>query len=86
MSLAFTMEVLYAPNGTDVSLSFMFGFPYSNNKANYKALIVGHISILHMRIHRLYVKKIPDSLSSNSTKNLHSKRLLMYLIKLLSKS
>lgn len=31
--------MLYAPNGTNVSLTFKLDFPYSNNEAEYEPLV-----------------------------------------------
>lgn len=49
--------VLYDPEGTSVSLSFMFKLPCSNNLAEYEALDVQLISALQLWIRRLRVKK-----------------------------
>lgn len=38
--------MLYARDGTDVSLSFKFEFPCSNNETEYEALLIRPISTL----------------------------------------
>lgn len=48
-----TKVVLYAPDGTNVSLSFNLEFLCSNTKAEYEALIIELICALQMVIHKL---------------------------------
>lgn len=40
--------VMYALDGTAISSSFKLEFPFSNNEAKYKALIIWLISALQM--------------------------------------
>lgn len=40
--------ILYAPDGTVISLSFKLEIPYSNNEVEFEYLVIGFISALHM--------------------------------------
>lgn len=51
------MSRLYAPDGTDVSISFKLKFPCANNEAEYEALFIELVSTLQMGIRRLYVQR-----------------------------
>lgn len=48
--------VLHNSDGTGIFLSFKLDFLCSNSKAEYEAMIIAFISILHIRIRRLRVQ------------------------------
>lgn len=48
--------VLYDPNGTNVYLSFELKISCSNKENEYESLVIGLISVLHMKIQRLRVQ------------------------------
>lgn len=48
--------VFYDPDGFSISLSFKLEFPYSNNMAEYEALLLRLISALKLGVRKLQVQ------------------------------
>lgn len=59
----------YAPDGTNVSLSFELKFPSSKNEAEYDALVKGSPLPYKWEITGFGCKEIPSSLLNRSTEN-----------------
>lgn len=69
-----------------VSLSFKLKFPYSSTEAEYEALIIRLIFTLQMGVHKIYVQGNYRLNIRQVNGELHSKRFLLYLIELMSRS
>lgn len=58
--------VLYAPDGTNISLSYKLEFPYSNYEAEYKVVIIGLIYALQMEFADSGCKKTPGNIKHDN--------------------
>lgn len=78
--------VMYASDGTDVSLAFKLEFLFPNNEAKYKGVIIWLISALQMRIQTLCMQEIQGSLLPKLMGSLHLKETTLVAINLQPKS